>query len=75
MSFTSTWNAAGALAQSRRAAMLARIELLRSLEARATQASAKSKPVFDKRGQLLPRDRIALLLDAGPPRLPRSRST
>ena len=70
MSFTSTWNTAGALAQSRRAAMLARIELLRSLEARATQASAKSKPVFDKRGQLLPRDRIALLLDVGMPWLP-----
>ena len=70
MSFASTWNAAGAVALSRRAAMLARIELLRSLEARATQASAQSKPVFDKRGQLLPRDRIALLLDAGAAWLP-----
>jgi len=70
MSFTSTWNAAGALAQTRRVAMLSRIELLRALEARATQASAKSKPVFEKRGQLLPRDRIALLLDAGAAWLP-----
>ena len=70
MSFASTWNTAGAVARSRRASMLARIDLLRSLEARATQASAKSKPVFDKRGQLLPRDRIALLLDTGAAWLP-----
>ena len=33
-------------------------------------ASAKSKPVFDKRGQLLPRERVALLLDPGAPYLP-----
>jgi geranyl-CoA carboxylase beta subunit len=50
--------------------MLARIDALRSLEARAEQASAKSQPVFDKRGQLLPRDRVALLLDPGEPWLP-----
>ena len=43
---------------------------LRALEERAAAASAKSKPVFDKRGQLLPRERVALLLDAGTPYLP-----
>src|SRR5690606_27266673 len=32
--------------------------------------SARSKPMFDKRGQLLPRERIALLLDPGAPFLP-----
>jgi geranyl-CoA carboxylase beta subunit len=57
-------------ALSRRTAMLARITQLRDIENRATLASAKSKPTFDKRGQLLPRDRIALLLDPGAPWLP-----
>ena len=70
MNFSSAWNPAGASAQSRRETMLSRIDLLRSLEARAAQASAKSQAVFDQRGQLLPRDRIALLLDAGAAWLP-----
>lgn len=68
--FQSAWNAQGSVAAQRREAMLARIAALRGLEARAAQASAKSKPVFDKRGQLLPRERVALLLDAGSPYLP-----
>ncbi|CAN5682106.1 geranyl-CoA carboxylase subunit beta [soil metagenome] len=68
--FASSWNAQGAVARQRREAMLARIVQLRALEDRAAQASAKSKPVFDKRGQLLPRERVALLLDAGAPWLP-----
>lgn len=68
--FASSWNAAGAVAQQRREAMLARIAQLRALEDRAAQASAKSKPVFDKRGQLLPRERVALVLDAGSPYVP-----
>ena len=69
-SFTSSWNPQGELARQRTAAMLARIEQLRALEGRAAAASARSKPVFDKRGQLLPRERVALLLDAGTPYLP-----
>jgi geranyl-CoA carboxylase beta subunit len=68
--FVSSWNAQGALARERSAAMLARIAQLRALEERAAAASAKSKPVFDKRGQLLPRERVALLLDPGTPYLP-----
>ena len=70
MAFESAFNAQSASVQQRRVAMLARIHQLRTLEDRAAQASAKSKPVFDKRGQLLPRERIALLLDAGAPYLP-----
>ncbi len=66
----SSWNAQGAPAQQRREAMLARIEQLRALEERAATASARSKAVFDKRGQLLPRDRVALLLDPGRAYLP-----
>ena len=68
--FESAFNAQSEAAQQRRAAMLERIAQLRALEDRAAQASAKSRPVFDKRGQLLPRERIALLLDPGAPFLP-----
>jgi geranyl-CoA carboxylase beta subunit len=68
--FESSFNPQGAQAQQRREAMLARLAQLRALEDRAAQASAKSKPVFDKRGQLLPRERVALLLDPGAPYVP-----
>ncbi len=68
--WASSWNAQGEVAQQRRAAMLARIEGMRALEDRAAQASARSRPVFEKRGQLLPRERVALLLDPGTPYLP-----
>jgi geranyl-CoA carboxylase beta subunit len=68
--FQSAWNAEGTVARQRRAAMLARLAALRALEDRATAASAKSRPVFEKRGQLLPRERVALLLDPGTPYLP-----
>jgi geranyl-CoA carboxylase beta subunit len=68
--YPSSWNAQSSIAQQRREAMLARIAQLRALEERAAAASAKSKPVFDKRGQLLPRERVALLLDPGTPYLP-----
>jgi geranyl-CoA carboxylase beta subunit len=68
--FASAWNPRSATAQSRREAMLQRLAALRAIEQRTADASAKSKPVFDKRGQLLPRERIALLLDPGTPYLP-----
>ena len=68
--YPSTHNPASPQSLARRDAMLARIAQLRALEARATQASEKSKPTFDKRGQLLPRQRIALLLDPGTNYLP-----
>jgi geranyl-CoA carboxylase beta subunit len=50
-----------------RAALLAQIHALRALEQRTVAASAASKPLFDKRGQMLPRARMARLLDAGAP--------
>jgi geranyl-CoA carboxylase beta subunit len=68
--FTSAFHPRSDAAQSRRAAMLQRLDTLRSLEQRAADASARSKALFDKRGQLLPRDRVALLLDPGRPWLP-----
>ena len=68
--FVSSWNAASPPAQERRAVMVSRIERLRALEGRAAEASAQSAARFAKRQQLLPRERVALLLDAGAPWLP-----
>ena len=70
MTFQTSFNPQSEAAQQRRAAMLERIAQLRALEDRAAAASAQARPVFDKRGQLLPRERIALLLDPGAPWLP-----
>ncbi len=47
--------------------MLALIEQVREYEQRTRALSAKSKERFAKRGQLLPRERLALLLDPGAP--------
>ncbi|WP_310567057.1 acyl-CoA carboxylase subunit beta [Hydrogenophaga sp.] len=68
--FDTTFNPHSEQAAQRREAMLARITQLRALEDRAAQASAKSLPMFHKRGQLLPRERVGLLLDPGAPYLP-----
>lgn len=68
--WSSSWNAQSALAQERRAAQLDRLARCHALIDRAAQASARSRPAFDKRGQLLPRERVALLLDPGTPWLP-----
>jgi geranyl-CoA carboxylase beta subunit len=68
--YASSWNAQSEVAQQRRQAMVARIDQLRALEQRAAATSARSRPMFDKRGQLLPRERVALLLDPGRPYLP-----
>ena len=55
-----------AFAESR-AHLLSLVDELRGLEARTEAASAKSAPRFARRGQLLPRERLGLLLDAGSP--------
>jgi geranyl-CoA carboxylase beta subunit len=47
--------------------LLSLIDELRGLEARTEAASARSAPRFARRGQLLPRERLGLLLDAGAP--------
>ncbi len=47
--------------------MLALIDRQQALEERARRASAAAGPRFHERGQLLPRERIALLLDPGAP--------
>jgi geranyl-CoA carboxylase beta subunit len=68
--FASRFHPGAPDAQRRRAALAARLDALRALEDRAASASARSLPQFEKRGQLLPRQRVALLLDAGAPWLP-----
>jgi geranyl-CoA carboxylase beta subunit len=65
--FQSRFVAAGAAYDENRAHMLAGVKELRALQARARDTSARSGPRFEKRGQLLPRQRLALLLDAGAP--------
>jgi geranyl-CoA carboxylase beta subunit len=47
--------------------MLGLIEKTRRLEQRAEEASARARPRFEQRGQILPRERVARLLDPGTP--------
>lgn len=47
--------------------MLNLISKMRALETRAQSLSEKRRAVFDKRGQLSPRERLATLLDPGMP--------
>jgi geranyl-CoA carboxylase beta subunit len=55
-----------------RAHMLGLLAELEALQARTEAASARSGARFAKRNQLLPRERLGLLLDAGAPFLPLS---
>ena len=57
----------GAAFQSNRDGMLALLERVRACMRRAVAASEASRPRFEQRGQLLPRERVALLLDPGAP--------
>ncbi|WDR34039.1 geranyl-CoA carboxylase subunit beta [Pseudomonas serboccidentalis] len=50
-----------------RAAMLTAIEQVQQLEQHLLNKAAEAKAKFDKRGQLLPRERLNLLLDPGAP--------
>ncbi|MBD5634587.1 MAG: acyl-CoA carboxylase subunit beta, partial [Candidatus Eremiobacteraeota bacterium] len=50
-----------------RLAMMRSVDRLRELEARTRARSESSKPAFDKRAALLPRERIGRLLDLGSP--------
>ena len=53
--------------KANRDGMLALIARMRALEERTRAASAAAKDRFHKRGQLLPRERVALVLDPGAP--------
>ncbi|HET9159994.1 MAG TPA: acyl-CoA carboxylase subunit beta [Caulobacteraceae bacterium] len=54
-------------AKANRAAHLALIEQFRTLEAKVIETSNRSADKFHKRGQLLPRERVKLLLDRDAP--------
>jgi geranyl-CoA carboxylase beta subunit len=47
--------------------MLALVEQFRALERRVRETSDAKLPMFQKRGQLTPRQRLAHLLDRGSP--------
>src|ERR1700751_622449 len=53
--------------KANREGMLSLIVRMRALEERTRAASATAKDRFHKRGQLLPRERVALVLDQGSP--------
>src|ERR1700742_2267750 len=53
--------------KTNRDGMLSLIERMRALEERTRAASSAAKDRFHKRGQLLPRERVALVLDPGSP--------
>ena len=54
-------------ARANREGHLRLLEEVRAIEARIRANSAKSGKKFEERGQLLPRDRVDLLLDRGTP--------
>ena len=63
----STLSPSGEPFRLHREGMLELLQRLRALEQRARDKSAAAKPRFEKRGQLLPRERVALVLDPGAP--------
>ena len=63
--FDSRINPKSTVFAANREYMLRMLAEVRALEQRTRDRSAQSKPLFDRRAQLLPRDRIALLLDPG----------
>ena len=53
--------------QQNRDALLAAIEEFRAIEQKVVDTAESKRPKFDKRGQLLPIERVSRLLDAGSP--------
>ena len=66
-SIASTLDVGGPAFAENRAAMLGLLERVRAVEARTASTSAAARPRFEQRGPLLPRERLALLLDAEAP--------
>ncbi|RME24133.1 MAG: acyl-CoA carboxylase subunit beta [Deltaproteobacteria bacterium] len=64
---SSTVDRGSAAFADNRAAMLDRIARVRDIEARIRAHGDKARPRFERRGQLMPRQRVARLLDPGSP--------
>jgi len=64
---TSDLDTTSAAFQANREAMLALLAEVRALEDKVRAYSARAKPKFDQRGQLLPRERLERVLDRGAP--------
>ena len=67
MHIESDVNPHGAAFQAHREAMMSLVENVRELESRVIRLSEKKREKFEGRGQLLPKDRVSLLLDRGRP--------
>ena len=67
MQIESDVNPQSAAFKAHREEMLALLEGVRTREAQVVTLSEKKRTKFEKRGQLLPKDRLALLLDRGRP--------
>ncbi|MEM7407429.1 MAG: carboxyl transferase domain-containing protein [Pseudomonadota bacterium] len=65
--FRSQVQTGSAVFVEQRAAMLALVDELHGLEARAVAASERRRPTFERRGQIPPHDRVQHLLDPGMP--------
>ena len=67
MRLKSSLSSQSARFQEQRAEMLDALAELRRLESLVRAESEGNRPKFESRGQLLPRERLALLLDRGRP--------
>lgn len=63
----STLSASSEAFQANKAAMLDLLQRIQTYQQRTAAKSAQSRERFEKRGQLLPRERLTLLLDHGAP--------
>ncbi|TKB57280.1 acyl-CoA carboxylase subunit beta [Ferrimonas aestuarii] len=66
-SLISKLNLSDAASDANRQQMLAALEQVRAVEAFVDATAERARPKFDKRGQLLPKERLAQLLDIGSP--------
>ena len=67
MHIESDLNPHGSTFQARKEEMIKLVKEVRELEAKVTTLSEKKREKLEGRGQLMPRDRLALLLDRGSP--------
>lgn len=67
VAYTSKIDTSAPTFEQNRREMLTLVERLREIEARAVSTSNKRRPVFERRGQIPPHERLARLIDPGLP--------